>query len=139
MSFLEFVFAGVLISCCAYAFIFGGWTGRAGSVCLFAAALLSGYAATANPHWVSTSYGVFLVDTGCWVALMILALHSDRFWPIWALGFQTVAEATHIATLLAPDIVPRAYQAMLAFWAIPILGVMVAGTRLDRVPIRIKL
>jgi hypothetical protein len=139
MSFLEFVFYGVLTGCSAYASIFGGRTGRAGSAIFFAATVLSAYAATANPLWASTSYGVFLVDTGCWVALMILALHSNRFWPIWALGFQTVAEATHIATLLAPDIVPKAYQAMLAFWAIPILGVMVAGTRLDRIPIRIKL
>jgi hypothetical protein len=59
-------------------------------------------------------------------------MNSNRFWPIWALGFQTVAVATHLATIWVPDIVPKAYQALLSFWSIPILWVMVAGTRKDQ-------
>jgi len=62
-----------------------------------------------------------------------LACNSGRYWPIWATGFQIVAVATHFASLWIPDIVPIAYQALLSFWSIPILGVMVAGTWLDMV------
>jgi hypothetical protein len=65
------------------------------------------------------------------LALLILALMSNRFWPIWALAFQTVAVATHLATLSIPDVVPKSFQALLSFWTIPILWVMVAGTHKD--------
>jgi hypothetical protein len=37
-----------------------------------------------------------------------------------------------MATLWLPDFVPKSYQALLSFWAIPILWVMVMGTRKDR-------
>jgi len=93
---------------------------------------LSAAAATMNPSWATTSYGLFAVDGGCLLALIVLALNSNRYWPIWAMGFQTVAVATHMATLWIPDFLPKSYQALLSFWAIPILWVMVMGTRKDR-------
>jgi hypothetical protein len=132
MFFLEIIFVLLLIVCGAYASIWGGRTGRAGAAIFLCATILSSVAATANPDWTSTSYGVFSVDAGCMLALCLLALASDRYWPIWAFGFQIVAVATHIATMWAPDIVPKAYQAILAFWSIPILAVMVIGTKLDQ-------
>lgn len=131
MYFLQIVFTFMLLACAAYASILGGRTGRAGSAIFIAATLLSNIAARFNPNWASTSFGVLWVDTGCLLGLLVLTLRSDRYWPIWALGFQSVAVATHLATIVAPDIVPRAYQAMAAFWSIPILVAMVTGTTLD--------
>lgn len=131
MYFLQIVFTIMLLACVAYASILGGRTGRAGSAIFIAATLLSNIAARFNPYWASTSFGVLWVDTGCLLGLLVLTLRSDRYWPIWALGFQSVAVATHLATIVAPDIVPRAYQAMAAFWSIPILVAMVTGTTLD--------
>lgn len=131
MYFLQIVFTIMLMACAAYASILGGRTGRAGSAIFIAATLLSNIAARFNPYWASTSFGVLWVDTGCLLGLLVLTLRSDRYWPIWALGFQSVAVATHLATIVAPDIVPRAYQAMAAFWSIPILVAMVTGTTLD--------
>ena len=84
-----------------------------------------------QPDWAGTSYAVFAADLACLLALAFLACISSRYWPIWATGFQIVAVATHIATFWIPDVVPAAYQALLSFWSMPILGVMVAGTRLD--------
>jgi hypothetical protein len=84
-----------------------------------------------NANWAGTSLELFAVDAGCLLALLILALMSNRFWPIWALGFQIVAVATHLATLSIPDVVPKSFQALLSFWAIPILWVMVVGTHKD--------
>lgn len=102
-----------------------------GAVIFILATALSDIAARYNPDWASTSFGVLWVDTGCLGGLAILALRSNRYWPIWALGFQTAAVATHMATIIAPDIVPKAYQAVAAFWSIPILVAMVTGTTLD--------
>lgn len=132
MDILQAAFIMALILCVGYASINGGRTGRAGAIIFVVATVLSAGAAALNPTWASTSYGLFAVDTGCLLALVVLAMNSNRFWPIWALGFQTVAVATHIATMWLPDIVPVSYQALLSFWAIPILWVMVTGTRKDR-------
>jgi len=132
MDILQTAFIMALILCVGYASINGGRTGKAGACIFLAATVLSAAAASRNPTWASTSYGLFAVDIGCLFALILLAINSNRFWPIWALGFQTVAVATHIATMWIPDIVPASYQALLSFWAVPILWVMVTGTRKDR-------
>jgi hypothetical protein len=126
MDILQGTFIFALLLCVAYGSWAGGKTGKAGSAIFIAATALTAAGAMLNPTWASTSYAVFAVDSGC------LAVNSNRFWPIWAVGFQMVAVATHIATLWIPDIVPKAYQAILSFWSIPILWVMVAGTRKDR-------
>jgi hypothetical protein len=132
MDFLQASFIFALLLCSGYASICGGRTGLAGAAIFMAATALTAWGTLVNPNWAGISYAVFVVDTGCLLALAALAMNSSRFWPIWAVGFQTVAVATHIATIWMPDIVPGAYQAMLAFWSIPILSVMVAGTRKDR-------
>jgi hypothetical protein len=131
MYFIQTVFVFVLILCTGYACVFGGKTGRTGSLIFLVATLLSFFAPFANPLWDSTLYLLFAVDLGCLIALAGLAVNSNRYWPIWACGFQIVAVATHVSTMLAPDIVPRAYQAIVSFWALPILTVMVIGTALD--------
>ncbi|MEP7350984.1 MAG: hypothetical protein ABI668_13685 [Sphingorhabdus sp.] len=131
MHFITVLFNFTLLMCAIYASIFGGRTGRGGSIIFIAATILTIVAFNANPTWNDTSYGVFAVDLGCLAALVFLATRSTRYWPIWAVGFQTVAVATHLATIFAEDTVPNAYRALLSFWGIPILVVMVAGTCRD--------
>jgi len=131
MDLMQTGYLLALVLSAGYASIVGGRTGRIGSAIFIGATGLTVVATLYEPTWASTSYAVFAVDGACLLALTILALHSTRFWPIWAVGFQTVAIATHLATIWVPDILPKAYQALLAFWSIPILWVMVAGTRKD--------
>ena len=131
MDLIQTGYVLALILCAGYASIMGGRTGRTGSAIFLAATGLTALATLYDPARDGTFYAVFVVDGACLLALAILAIHSTRFWPIWAVGFQTVAVATHLATIWVPDLVPKAYQALLAFWSIPILWVMVAGTRKD--------
>lgn len=131
MDVTQIGYAAALMLCIAYASLLGGRTGRAGSLIVVLASVLTGFASTLDPTWADTSYAIFAVDSSCLLALATLAIRSSRFWPIWAAGFQTVAVATHIATMLIPDFTPKAYHALLSFWSIPILWVMVAGTRKD--------
>lgn len=132
MDILQIAFVLALLLSVIYGSVAGGRTGQAGSAIFILATFLSAAGAMLNPEWASTSYAVFAVDAGCLLALVVLAMNSNRFWPIWAMGFQLVAVATHVATIWIPDIFPKAYQALLSFWSIPILWVMVAGTRKDR-------
>ena len=131
MDTILLAFYSALLLCAAYASVNGGRTGKIGSAIFILATILSAAAVQMNPNWAGTSLGLFAVDAGCLLALLILALMSNRFWPIWALGFQIVAVATHVATLSIPDVVPKSFQALLSFWAIPILWVMVVGTHKD--------
>ncbi len=131
MDIVKVAFLFALLLCIGYASLVGGHTGRAGSAIFIIASFLTALASKVDPGWARTSYAVFAVDGVCLLALIILAASSNRFWPIWAVGFQIVAVATHLATIWMPDIVPTAYHGLLAFWSIPILGVMVAGTRKD--------
>jgi len=132
MDIKEVAFIFALLLCVIYGSVVGGRTGRAGSAIFVGATVLTAAGAMLDPTWASTSYAVFAVDAACLFLLLALAMHSNRFWPIWAVGFQTVAVATHVATLLIPEIVPKAYYAMLSFWSIPILWVMAVGTHKDR-------
>ena len=132
MDTILLAFYSALLLCAAYASKNGGRTGKTGSAIFIVATILSAAAVRMNPSWAGTSLGLFAVDAGCLLALVMLALASNRFWPIWALGFQIVAVATHLATLFIPDVVPKSFQALLSFWAIPILWVMVTGTHKDR-------
>lgn len=132
MSFITILFNFALMLCAGYASIFGGRTGRAGSLIFIAATALTLIAFSVEPSWRDTSYGIFIVDLGCLIALAVLAAKTNRYWPIWALGFQTIAVATHLATMVADETVPQAYRALLSFWGIPIIIVMVLGTMKDR-------
>jgi hypothetical protein len=132
MDTILLAFYSALLLCAAYASKNGGRTGKTGSAIFIVATILSAAAVRMNPSWAGTSLGLFAVDAGCLLALVMLALASNRFWPIWALGFQIVAVATHLATLFIPDVVPKSFQALLSFWTIPILWVMVTGTHKDR-------
>ena len=131
MDTILLAFYSALLLCAAYASVNGGRTGKIGSAIFILATILSAAAVQMNPNWAGTSLGLFAVDAGCLLALLILALMSNRFWPIWALGFQIVAVATHLATLSIPDVVPKSFQALLSFWTIPILWAMVVGTHKD--------
>lgn len=132
MDIIVLAFNFALLMCAAYAIVNGGRTGKAGSAIFIVATVFSSATAWMNPDWVGTSLGLLAVDSFCLLALAVLALTSNRHWPLWAMGFQTVAVATHLTTLSVPGIVPKSYQALLSFWAIPILWVMVAGTHKDR-------
>jgi hypothetical protein len=110
MDILQSAFIFALLLCALYAGINGGRTGRAGAAIFIVATLLSAAAATMNPSWATTSYGLFAVDGGCLIALIVLAMTSNRYWPIWAMGFQTVAVATHMATLWIPGFVPKSIR-----------------------------
>jgi hypothetical protein len=114
-----------------YAALAGGRTGRYAALILITGTFLTIFADRQEIFLGGLDFGVFTVDAACLIAFAWLALHSDRYWMIWIVGFQTSAVATHLARLLAPDIVPKAYEALVAFWGIPMLTVMVAGTRRD--------
>lgn len=131
MTPIAILFLAALLLVSGYAIAFGGRTGILGAGIFIAASVFTVLADRAGLTWDGMNIGIVIVDALCWLALLWLALHSGRYWPIWAAGLQLAAFLTHLSRLLAPDIAPRAYDALVAFWSLPILLIMLIGIRKD--------
>ena len=125
-------FWALVLICCAYGAIFGGRSGQAGVAIFVGGALLTGVATLVDHEWMATVYPIFWIDVLCLIGFTMLALQSRHYWPLWFAAFHLVAVLVHLATILTPHFLPKAYVALQTFWAIPMLLVMVRGIYLDR-------
>jgi hypothetical protein len=78
-----------------------------------------------------TETGVLVVDVSVFFGLLVLALRSDRFWPMWAAAFQLVATMVHIGSLSQSGNFEWAYYVALTFWSYPVFVALGAGTWLE--------
>lgn len=117
--------------CCGFAALYGGRSGR----CVGAAALMAAAATSLVPDgnfWLAPNIWVAVIDTGLLIALIWIALGSDRWFPVWAAGLQMVGVAFHLGSIAAPGFAPLVYFLLQAFWAIPVLMMLAIGVALDR-------
>ena len=66
----------------------------------------------------------------------LVALRSDRFWPLWISGLQLTATLGHALKAIEFDLVPIAYAVSLRFWSYPILIILAVGTWRSRQRLR---
>jgi hypothetical protein len=115
---------------------YGGTTERWGVAILVTGTLVT--AAVMDPsifHWRTHRTPLIVVDGIALAALLMLALSSDRFWPIWATAFHLIALCSHGAVYILPPQVVQAYAIFQGFWVYPIMACILIGTRhhhLDR-------
>src|SRR6478735_1773010 len=63
--------------------------------------------------WILADVAVHLVfDGGELVAIVWLALRANRRWPLWAAAAQLICFSGHMAVLISPEGMRRAYWAM---------------------------
>lgn len=82
-------------------------------------------------QYLHTETGVLMIDVLLLVGLVVLALRSDRFWPMWAAGFQLVAVTVHVASIAEQGNYAWAYAVGLIFWSYPVMIALMAGTWLE--------
>ena len=117
---------------CGYAAAAGGKDGRCAVILLLLASVLTIPAARLGHAWARTEIGVMSVDVLLLLGLYALMLRSQRYFPIWMVGFQLASVVTHLSTVLAPDFAPRVYRGLESVWALPITISLVVGIYLDR-------
>lgn len=78
-----------------------------------------------------TETNVLVVDISVFFGLLVLALRSDRFWPLWAAAFQLVATMVHIGSISQTGDFSWAYYFALTFWSFPVFIALMAGTWLE--------
>ena len=118
-----------LIAACVMAW---RWGGRDEQLAAFGFAVATLASNLANQHlYASPEVGVLGVDLMVLAGLIVLALKSDRFWPMYAAAFQFVGSVVHIASFTENGNFAWAYAVGLIFWSYAVMAALMAGTWLE--------
>lgn len=114
---------------CTYALYRGGRYERiAALICIAATIATVSVNSPLSHRYVRIEGGALAVDIAALVAFVVIALQSDRFWPLWVAGLQMTTSLSHFLKALDPTLIPQAYGAAVRFWSYPILVIIIVGT-----------
>jgi hypothetical protein len=124
----KYVFWTLLLFTCGYAL----WRGRKYeqlSALIFISATVASVAARSALHenYSAVARSDLVIDLLVLIALVVVALRSDRFWPLWVAGLQLTISLSHVLKAIQPDLVPIAYAAAERFWSYPTLIILFIG------------
>ena len=128
------IFWTLLVVTCGYAL----WRGRkyeqlAALVCIIASVTSVLARAPVHARYANVELGDLLIDTFVLLSFVVIALRSDRFWPLWVAGLQLTLSMSHVFKVIEPDLLPRAYAVAERFWSYPTLMIIaVAAWRQHR-------
>lgn len=114
---------------CGVGFRWGGLDEQFASIAFMIATVATKFFTESN--YVSTETFVLIIDLVLLACLVILALRSDRFWPLWAAAFQLVGTTVHLASMVETGNFAWAYAVGLIFWSYPVLIALGVGTWLE--------
>lgn len=126
---LQILSISVLLLCCGIAWRWGGSEERMTAVGFIVAIVASNI--FTDGSYAHTESGVLIVDVALFGGLLLLALRSDRFWPMWAAAFQMVGTMVHLASIPQSGDFAWAYYVALMFWTYPVCVALAAGTWLE--------
>jgi len=118
----------ILFLVSAYAFVKGRLDERIAAATCIIATFATNVVYDPYGSYAGVEYGVFFVDAATFVAFTLLALRSERFWPLWIAGLQLTTLMSHLFKLGRIDLMPEAYAAAARFWVYPIFLIIVIGT-----------
>lgn len=118
----------------ALSFIYAVWRGgapeRAAALILLAGLIgsMSVGVIQIEGAFASVPVKLVIVDALLAAALMVLAIRASRIWLIFLAACQLAAVISHLARIIAPDMMPLGYAFLLGLWSIPMTGLLVFGT-----------
>ena len=115
-----------LLISCGVAVWRGGWPERSGAVAMALAWLGSAFAQRSLQLW-GPQTGIMIIDGLLLAALLVIALRSDRWWPMWAAGFHGLGVFLHIAVIIDADIWGRAYYVAGAIFSYLTMASLLTG------------
>jgi hypothetical protein len=122
------LFWAFLLFTCGYAL----WRGNryeklTGLSCILATAVSVVAHAPLHERYVTVEMGDLLIDLAMLGVFVVIALRSDRFWPLWVAGLQLTISMSHLFKAIDLSLMPRAYAAAERFWSYPILIIVFVG------------
>jgi hypothetical protein len=121
------IFWLLLVASCGYAFWRGRKYERIAALVFAIATILSFVGHSPHLRYVEMEVSDLFVDTAVLVAVIAIALASDRFWPLWVAGLQLVDSMSHLMKAVDADLLPAVYGAAERFWSYPILMILLIG------------
>ncbi len=123
------VFWALLLLSCGYALLRGRRYERIAATVFISATVLSILSHRAlEIRYLNIDIGEVVVDSAVLIAVIAIALASDRFWPLWVAGLQLVDSMAHILKATTGDLPPWAYAIAERFWSYPILLILAIAT-----------
>jgi hypothetical protein len=96
-------------------------------ICIVASVVSVLLRAPLHERYMGIEAGDLFVDLAVLAAFIAIALHSDRFWPLWVAGLQLTTSMAHFLRAIDPRLIPQAYAAAERFWSYPILIIVFVG------------
>ena len=128
MPYLNY-FHLILVLTCGYALIKGRSDERwVAATCILASVATRLAISPLHQRYSGVEIGVFLVDVATLIAFTMVALRTQRFWPLWIAGLQLTTVLAHILKAIDTTLFPIAYAAAGRLWSYPILLILVVGT-----------
>ena len=113
----------------AYAFGRGKLDERlAATICLVGSLATIVLSKSDLTYYRGVEAGILTVDVLALLAFVLVALRSNRFWPLWVAGFQLTSVLSHFLKVIHWDLLPQVYAAAERFWIYPIFLAIIAGT-----------
>jgi hypothetical protein len=97
-------------------------------ICLVGTVLTTLVLSPLAERFATVERPVMLVDLAVLAGFVVVALRSERFWPLWVAGLQLTTIMGHVVKEVDLALLPRAYGAALNFWAYPIVLILAIGT-----------
>ncbi|WP_426163807.1 hypothetical protein [Sandarakinorhabdus sp. DWP1-3-1] len=126
---LQIISTAFLLGCCGIALLWGASEERYTAIGIALAVVASNI--VTDGSYAHTENGVLIVDIAVFCGLLVLALRSDRYWPMWAAAFQLVGTMVHFASIPQSGNFAWAYFVALIFWTYPVFIALAAGTWLE--------
>ena len=94
------LFETLFLGATGYALVRGGWAERSiAVVCLLNFGLTPVLSEPIASAFAGFPLRLFLIDLTALLAIAVIAVRSDRYWPIWMAGMQGATVAAHLAAL----------------------------------------
>lgn len=115
------LFTLLLLGACGFAL----WKGTRDARVVAATCLIAAFASVPLfGNYERPEIPLLLIDLLVLGVFVHVALHSDRFWPMWIAGLQITASFGHVLKFMSSDLVPIAYAVALRFWSYPELIIL---------------
>ena len=123
------IFNALLIGSCSYAWLRGRSDERTvAAICVVATLASLALISSFTRLYSNLEIGVLVVDVATLAAFTLVALQSERFWPLWVSGLQLTTSVAHLLKVIDPTLLPIAYSAAARMWSYPILIILAVGT-----------
>jgi hypothetical protein len=127
---LRLIFFNLLLfGCFFYAWLRGGGPEKAAATIILVGSLATPLLTPGlSVRFSSVETGILLVDASALLALLLVALFAERYWPLWVVALHIVGMAAHGVRMVDPTIMRWAYGFAIAFWSYPMLLLIIVGT-----------